>query len=144
VAGKRSPDPTKSQGTDRPVRQIRTPRAPSRLDLQDALSIVWRSKGSILGTTLLMTGVALGAEVVDLIRLEIEDQRDATRSRTGRRCAWKTEVPTREGRLVVVEALRVERGRPTDQPVHLIALAQEEFRQVGPVLPTAPVTRARS
>ncbi len=53
------PKPPRSEGAERPVRQIRTRPAAPRLDLQDALSIVWRSKESILAITLLVTGVAL-------------------------------------------------------------------------------------
>jgi capsular exopolysaccharide synthesis family protein len=59
VAEKPWPEPPRSEGPDRPVRQIRTRRPAPRLDPQDALSILWRHKGWILAITLLMTGVAL-------------------------------------------------------------------------------------
>ena len=79
--------------------------------------------------------MALRAEVVDLVRLDLRQQRDEPGAVV--QVAVVQGQPA--GRLVrvlvdVVDALGVERGRAADQPVHLVALREQQLGEVRAVL----------
>ena len=80
--------------------------------------------------------VALGAEVVDLIRFDAVDH-----AGEAHRVGEIAEVQgQRQGLLVgiavdVLDAAGIETARTTDDAVDLVALGEKEFREVGAVLP---------
>jgi hypothetical protein len=80
--------------------------------------------------------VGLGREVVDLVGLDLHHQRREARA------VAQVAVVQEELRAVlmrvlveVVDARRVERGRAADEAVDLVALAEQQLREVRAVLP---------
>ena len=80
--------------------------------------------------------VRLRGEVVDLVGVDLVQQRDQAGA-VGEVAVVQEELGLRVVRVLVevVDPGRVERRGPTDQPVDLVPLAQQQLGQVGPVLP---------
>ncbi len=79
--------------------------------------------------------VALRAEIVDLVRLD-RLEHAAQRRAVGKIAVMEGELFARDVGIVIemVDAVGVEQTRPPHQAVHLIALLQQEFAQIGAVL----------
>ena len=89
--------------------------------------------------------MALGAEVVDLVRLD--DAQDAVQGRRVVQVAVvEDEVPLRHVRVLVevVEPLGVEGGGAPDDPVDLVALREEQLGEIAAVLTRDPGDEARA
>jgi hypothetical protein len=80
--------------------------------------------------------VRLGGQVVYLVRVDRRDQRDQSGS-VAQVAVVQEEAGARLVRIdvEVVDARRVERGGTADQAMHLVTLGQQQFGQVGTVLP---------
>ena len=80
--------------------------------------------------------VALRRQVVDLVGLHLLHQPRQV-GRVGHVAVVQVEARGLQARVVVqvVHPLGVQRRRPPLDPVHLVALRQEQLRQVRPVLP---------
>ena len=92
--------------------------------------------GRVLGDVEAHLDVALRAEVVDLVGLEVADQVD--QGAGVRQVAVVHQEPNAGLVRVVVDRLQplgVERGRPPDEAVNVVSLGQEELGEIGAVLP---------
>ena len=80
--------------------------------------------------------MALCRQIVHLVRIDLVDDPHQVGAITEVAVVQKQLHAVHVRILVeVVDARRVERARPADDAVHLVALLQQQFREVGPVLP---------
>ena len=80
--------------------------------------------------------MALGAEVVDLVGLELVDQLDQTaRLREVAVVEEEPHVLLVRVAVEVVDPVGVEAGRAADEAVHLVAAIEQLLGEVGAVLP---------
>ena len=79
--------------------------------------------------------MGLRAEVVDLVRLDLAQQGDQPRA-VGEVAVVQEEPGVRVVRVLVevVDPAGVERRRPADQAVDLVALGEQQLGEVGAVL----------
>jgi hypothetical protein len=80
--------------------------------------------------------VALRRQVIQLVRLHLLQHADQARG-IRQVAIMQHQILMLDVRILieVVDACRIEERRPPIDPVDLIALVQQKFRQVGAVLP---------
>ena len=83
--------------------------------------------------------MALRAEVVDLVRLDLVDQVHQA-DPVGEVAVVQVQVGLA---VEVVDPAAVQRRRAADQAVHLVALAEQQLGEVEPSWPVMPVMNAR-
>jgi hypothetical protein len=81
--------------------------------------------------------VALRPQVIDLLGSHlIEEVSELGRIGKVAVVQEKTSIGVMRGLVQVVYPLRMERASPSDQPVHRVAFGEQQFGQVGPILPS--------
>ena len=103
--------------------------------LQEADSAHARRVGGVLRFVEGNSDVGLGRQVVDLVRLDLREQRDEP-GPVAQVAVVEEELGFRIVRIhvEVIDPGRVECRRPADEAVDLVSLLEEKFRQVRTVL----------